>query len=186
MKGPVSGDCVIKHNADKTAGAIFSTLWTHRYLLTRNFTEGRLPDARCRWLNVLLLNPSIASHEILDPTVKRQIARAKLWGYTGLVVTNIFAYRATDPSVMKRYEGDAVGEHNDVFIVEAAKLALESGGIVLAGWGIHGLHQGRGAAVRALLKKHKIPAHYLKLTGGGEPRHPLYIAYAVKPKLMEL
>lgn len=44
-----------------------------------------------------LLNPSTANHLGNDPTVTRCCGYARRWGYRGCIVTNISAWRATDP-----------------------------------------------------------------------------------------
>ncbi len=47
--------------------------------------------------DVLGLNPSTADETEDDPTIRRCINFAKTWGYGGLCMTNLFAYRATQP-----------------------------------------------------------------------------------------
>ena len=97
-------------------------------------------------------------------------------GYGGLEVVNIFAYRATDPSVMKS-QADPVGAENDAAILDASGL----GGMVVCGWGIHGGHLSRGKAVAELLMQAGIQAHCLTTTASGHPGHPLYVGYDVLP-----
>lgn len=52
---------------------------------------------------------------------------------------------------------------------------------VVCGWGVKGELLQRGAAVRALLRGASIPLHYLRLTQGGHPEHPLYLPGALTP-----
>ena len=52
---------------------------------------------------------------------------------------------------------------------------------VIAGWGVHGEHLGRGAVVAALLRGAGREVRCLGLSKAGHPRHPLYIAYATQP-----
>jgi hypothetical protein len=99
-------------------------------------------------------------------------------GFGAFRVTNIFAYRATDPKVM-RAQADPVGPGNDVAITDAAVWADQ----VICGWGAHGAHLGRGVAVEAVLRKTGLPLFHLGLTLAGAPKHPLYIGYAVQPEL---
>lgn len=118
------------------------------------------------------LNPSTATAEKDDPTIRRCVAFARAWGHEALCMTNLFAYRATDPSIMKEAP-DPVGPGNDATLLRLAHGA----GIVIAAWGVHGTYQGRDQAVRRL-----IPAmHYLSLTKAGSPGHPLYLPGNLRP-----
>lgn len=119
------------------------------------------------------LNPSTADEVKNDPTVSRCISYARSWGYGGLCMTNIFAFRATDPKVMKAHP-DPIGTENDRYL---ATLAAEAG-IVVAAWGTHGTHLGRGEAVRQL-----IPGLCcLRQTQEGHPNHPLYLPKTLIPR----
>lgn len=118
------------------------------------------------------LNPSTADEVNDDPTVRRCIGYARRWGYGGLCMTNIFAYRATDPAVMKAHPAP-IGEENDRYLLGCAAGA----GVVVAAWGTHGAHMGRGDQVRRML-----PALLcLKSTQGGFPSHPLYLRKDLRP-----
>src|SRR5579862_6928056 len=111
------------------SGATFSPCGKYRYLLWRHFTG----DAIGRMLNMVLLNPSTATAEVNDPTVSRCCERAKSWGFDSLFVTNIFAWRSTNPSVLTDLQ-DPVGPENDDVLVSSAKSAA----MVVCGWGNHG------------------------------------------------
>jgi len=153
--------------------ATFSSCRRYRYTLTRTWDHDIKP------VNFLMLNPSTADEEVNDPTVERCERRARSWGYGGLIVTNIFAWRDTDPELMKAQD-DPIGPDNDVAILESARRA----GLVVCAWGNHGEHMGRGAAVREMLRG--LPLHYLKISKStGQPWHPLYIGYSVKPTTWE-
>lgn len=112
------------------------------------------------------LNPSTADETEDDPTIRRCIAFAKGWGYDSLCMTNLFAFRSTDPSVMLA-EPDPIGLENDAHLLEMARGA----GIVVAAWGTPGGHLGRDTAVRQLIPN----LHYMRLTKDGHPGHPLYL-----------
>ena len=70
---------------------------------------------------VIGLNPSTADEVTDDPTVRRCINYAKAWGYAGLCMTNLFAYRATDPVVMKAV-AEPIGPDNDRYLAECANV----------------------------------------------------------------
>ena len=113
------------------------------------------------------LNPSTADETNDDPTLIRCMNFAKSWGYGGVCMANLFAFRATDPSVMKASK-DPVGAENNKWLKSLARDA----GIVVAAWGNDGAFLGRSKQV-----KEQIPGmHCLKLNKSGEPAHPLYQA----------
>lgn len=156
--------------------AVFSADGRYRYTLRRDMAHDLFAPARpCHAVNFVMLNPSTATETSDDPTVRRCTAYARRWGYSSLVVTNLFAYRATDPSVLK-FVTDPVGPDNDRHISEVAARAV----LVVVAWGNHGGYLGRDEAVlRLLAGAGKVP-HCLAVTRAGRPGHPLYLrAYAV-------
>lgn len=118
------------------------------------------------------LNPSTADETNDDPTIRRCIAFAKSWGHEALCMTNLYAFRATDPNDMFAAK-EPIGAQNDSFLRDMASRA----GIVIAAWGVHGAHRGRGTAVQKMLS----PLHVLKLTKDGHPSHPLYLKKDLQP-----
>jgi hypothetical protein len=124
----------------------------------------------------VMLNPSTATEIQNDPTVERCERRARALGFGGFRVTNIFAFRATDPRVM-RAESDPVGPENDAAILESAAWADR----IICAWGNHGLHLGRGMKIEALLRGTGNALFQFGLTNHGQPRHPLYVGYASQP-----
>ena len=147
------------------SGAEFSDCRKWRYLLWRRW------DARGPVANFLMLNPSTADELKLDPTCARARAYAEAWGYGALIVTNIFGWRSTDPKALRQVK-DPVGRGNDAAIVRAARESA----LVVCAWGNHGVE--RSSQVRELLRG--IDLHVLKLTGAGEPGHPLYLKKSLK------
>ncbi len=152
------------------AGAAeFSADHVYRYRLTRSWASGS------RTLNVIGLNCSTATATVDDPTIRRCVGFAQRWGYGGLVMTNLFAYRATDPQAMRR-AADPVGPENDRALLVAAGVAA----MVLAAWGVHGRHRDRDQAVLRLLDQ--FPLWCLGVTKDDSPRHPLYVAGSTEPR----
>lgn len=121
---------------------------------------------------VIGLNPSTATEDHDDPTVKRCAERAKALGFPHFVMTNIFAYRATDPTDMLRAP-DPIGPENDQWLSRLARKA----GLILAAWGTDGSHMQRGQAVAELLPD----LHCLGTNLDGSPKHPLYVSYHQAP-----
>lgn len=164
---------------DAPSVAVYSDCEHYRYLLTRVWDE-----AGPRALFVML-NPSTATEVQNDPTVERCERRARALGFGAFRVTNIFAYRATDPKNM-RAQADPVGPLNDAAIEESVAWVGGAGGQIICAWGAHGAHLGRGAAVERLLRGTGRELFHLGLTKAGDPKHPLYIGYDRQPELWHL
>lgn len=154
--------------------AEFSECGRYRYRLERRVA---MFD---RIATFLMLNPSTATAEVDDPTIRRCIGFARAWTCGTLIVTNIFAYRATDPKEMKAVE-DPVGPDNDAAIERAANDAARSGGLLICAWGVHGRHRQRDKAVMELLERVPIEPMALDETLDGSPRHPLYLRSLCRP-----
>jgi hypothetical protein len=146
--------------------AVFSPCRRYRYTLWRLWDEA-LP-----YLQVVGLNPSTADEIADDPTVRRCIGFAARWGYGALCMTNLFGFRATEPRDM-RAEPEPVGPENDVHL----RAIAEGAGMVLAAWGFHGGYRDRDRGALPLLGT----VMALGLTGGGFPRHPLYVRGDTQP-----
>lgn len=98
--------------------------------------------------------------------------------FGGLVMTNLFAYRSTDPKAMLRFAGDKVGPENDDALVQEAYEA----GVIICAWGKNGNHDGRGERVRKRLATFT-PLYCLRLNDDGSPEHPLYLPKTLQPKI---
>lgn len=99
---------------------------------------------------------------------------ARRWGYSEMVMTNLFAFRATDPRKMISAV-DPIGPENDLWLF---KCACQGAGIVVAAWGKRGVYRKRAAEVL-----HFIPGvHYLRLNKDGSPEHPLYVPASTVPQ----
>ena len=156
---------------DAASVAVYSPDEAYRYSLERVWRDGPR-------VAFVMLNPSTATELQNDPTVERCERRARALGFGGFAVGNIFAFRATDPKVMRGVP-DPVGPANDAAILAMAEAADR----VVCAWGTHGLHLGRGAAVEGLLRALGVPLYHLGLSRGGLPKHPLYIGYETQPVL---
>lgn len=154
-------------------GAVFHA-GQYRYLLWRQWNT-------CQpLLCFIMLNPSKADADRDDPTSTRCNNRAIALGFGGVLVVNLFAYRATDPRQMKLMM-DPVGRWND----DAIRFALSHAGMTIAAWGQDGRHRDRQLDVIAIAKDAGARLHHLGLTKDGLPRHPLYIARDMYPVAWE-
>jgi hypothetical protein len=140
--------------------AHISACGNYRYSLERVW-EPKQPSVL-----IIGLNPSAADAERDDPTLKRCIGFAKYWGYGGLVIGNLFAYRATDPRVLKQV-ADPIGLENDSWL---ARLR-EGTDRAVAAWGNHGSLYNRAQSVAGRLGR----LYCLGCTTSGAPKHPLYV-----------
>lgn len=156
--------------ADAPSLAVYSDCEKFRYSLTRCWDQN---DAKVLFV---MLNPSRATEVQNDPTVERCERRARALGFGAFQVTNIFAWRETNPKLM-RQAVDPIGPDNDAALLEGAGWADS----VIAAWGTHGAHLGRGQAVEALLRQQRAPLFHLGLSKAGHPKHPLYIPYSQQP-----
>lgn len=154
------------------SGAHFSPCRRYRYALWRIWDESL---GTVMWIG---LNPSTADETTNDPTIVRCMNFAADWGYGGIYMLNLFAFRATNPEVMKA-QADPIGDENYRRIQEYHEVA----GITVAAWGIHGAFMDQGLAVSRL---ERIGPHGKAKTLGedfwclgrtkeGHPRHPLYV-----------
>lgn len=159
-------------------GAWLSTCEQYRYALLRLIDLGLdgLDGKQDRSLNVVMLNPSTATATEDDPTIRRCIGYARRWGYGELIVTNLFAYRATDPKAMK-VAADPVGPENDEYI---RKIAQEAD-LILVAWGSHGAYRRRDEHVRRLIASVGKEPLCLAITATGQPVHPLYQRADLEP-----
>jgi hypothetical protein len=112
------------------------------------------------------LNPSTATEEVDDPTVKRCWKLAKREGFDAFCMLNLFALRSTDPQML--YSAiDPVGSDNDKWLLEITKNA----GITIGAWGNHGALNNRGNILKEMIPGLKC----LGVNKSGHPKHPLYL-----------
>lgn len=158
----------IKDGAPSTA--TYSDCERYRYALTRTW------DEQAKRVLFVMLNPSKATEVQNDPTVERCERRARALGFGAFQVTNIFAWRDTDPFKMRKAT-DPIGPDNDAAILAGVAWADQ----VIAAWGTHGAHLDRGPQMAAILHATDKPISTLGLSKHGHPKHPLYISYRQQP-----
>jgi hypothetical protein len=155
------------------ASAEISPCQRYRYKLYREWND--INAQRFRFVMWIGLNPSTADATQDDPTIRRCREFTRAWGFASMVMCNIFAYRATDPRVMKA-AADPIGPDNDRTLQWVARSAA----LVICAWGAHGTHLDRDQRVREILPPSKL--HYLRLTKDGHPGHPLYLPAHLDPQ----
>lgn len=142
-------------------GAELSPCRTYRYSLWRSW------DANAGICIFIGLNPSTADETHNDATIRKCMRFAERWGYGGLIMLNLFAYRATNPKYM-RTASDPVGPNNDNVLMRSCNAAA----MIVAAWGNHGYFNCRAKEVIAALSGREI--YCFSVTKRGQPVHPLY------------
>ena len=158
--------------------AEFSSDGLYRWWLRRRWRVG----SEC--LLFLGLNPSRADAGRDDPTLRRLIGFARLWGYSELVVLNLFGRVSPSPAALKRVR-DPIGSENDITLQQWFIAWSQDPRIDLwFGWGANGDYGQRNLVVQSHLAA-VLPLRCrtapdspdpftLGLTRSGQPRHPLY------------
>jgi len=125
----------------------------------------------------VLANPSKATAEEADPTIRRCIGYARRWGYGWALIGNARAWRETDPDLVPP-DPKAIGPYND----DCLRHLLGFSGIVVCGWGKLG--GARGPEVLRLIRAAGKVPHALQLNKDGSPAHPLYLRGDLVPVAM--
>lgn len=149
-------------------GALISTCGKYRYRLSRTW------DASKEAVVFIMLNPSTADADNDDPTIRRCMDFAKRWGYGGLVVLNLFAFRATKPEDMLQAI-DPVGPHNAVHVLTEIDAARLCGADIVCAWGTKGGHRDQDLAMLERIEGFGVMPKCLGVTKDGHPKHPLYV-----------
>lgn len=146
--------------------AIISDCGHYRYQLKRVWDDTK------PWVLFICLNPSTADHVDDDNTSRVCTNYAKRWGYGGMVIANLFAYRSTDPSKLYKVT-DPVGPENDKHLKRLSRQAVET----VCAWSDDGGYLQRDKKVLRLLTTPKC----LAILKSGRPGHPLYKSKNLKP-----
>lgn len=155
--------------------AAFSKDRQYRYVLARSW------DSEKPWAVFVGLNPSTADETTDDPTIRRCMRFAANWYYGGLIMLNLFAFRATQPKDLFVAK-DPIGKHNDSVLRNVPELDRQPV-IVIAAWGTAGSFLNRDKHVIEIFRKVQVPLYHLGLTKDGYPRHPLYLKNDTRPQL---
>jgi hypothetical protein len=141
----------------------------YRYWLSRRLSMGE------RTVVFVGLNPSTADAEQDDPTIRRCVGFARLWGFDWLLMGNLYAYRSTDPQVLLRID-HPLGPMNQ----DALKWMTQRAELVVAAWGRCRLTPDADTISRSILALGH--TRCLGRNKDGSPKHPLYVPAATELK----
>jgi len=153
---------------DDRSDAVLSSGREYRYRLSRTWDTGKPA------LRFIMLNPSTADKSEDDRTITRCITYAKDWGYGSILVGNLFALRATDPSELREHTRP-IGPQNDKYL----RSIIAEVDMIVAAWGTKAELNGRGREVTEMLDT---DFYALNTTKHGHPNHPLYQPADAEPE----
>lgn len=131
-----------------------------------------------RALPMIGLNPSIATAEHNDPTMRREIDFAISLGFGGLHKFNAFALVSTDYKALFKTP-DPIGPENTIEFLQH----WCDGPMVIACWGAHITERPWRHFYRGYDLAKAIPnLHALRVTKSHHPEHTLYLPSSLKPE----
>ena len=149
-----------------TKSAIISDCGKYRYELHREWDKDKGK------VLFIMLNPSTANAIHDDLTTIRCINFAKKWGYGGLMIGNIYPFRAKRPKDLKEWlntPNNGLWENRE-YNIDSVHIMAHEAELIVCAWGCN--HPGVPDWIDNL-KDYK-PLHYLELCDDGiTPKHPL-------------
>lgn len=158
------------------SSAVISDCQRYRYRLSRWWGDGQ----RVAWL---MMNPSTADAMKDDATIRKCCGFARVWGFDGIEVVNLFAWRDRNPSGLLEVK-DLRGPEYEYHLYNA----LAGCGEVIAAWGCESTlkksYDLRRMALQTLAHIHSEFPHLtfncLGKSKLGTPYHPLMLAYSTE------
>ncbi len=155
------------------AGAVISDCGTWRYRLDRH-VGGRGPVYA-----FFGVNPSTATAEVDDATVRKWNGFARRLDADRYIVGNAFAYRATDVRQLKEVP-DPVGPSGNRYLQEI----IGEADVLVPCWGnvmkVPTAIRSRFGEVIEMLRSSGKPVKCFGLTNAGYPKHPLMLGYSTR------
>ena len=110
--------------------AVISGCNRYRYKLTRTWDEDK---GRVLFI---MLNPSTANHIENDLTTIRCINFAEKWGYGGIMIGNIYPFRAKRPKDLKKWiDDDTISLESYSSNVSHVEEMAEQADLIVCAWG---------------------------------------------------
>lgn len=150
----------------------------YRYTLRRRVDDLFVARGTLLWV---MLNPSTATDDTDDPTIRKCLGFTKRWGFRQLSVVNLYAMRATKPAELwgaLKLGADAIGPENNATISAEAAVATA----VVVAWGrLPKVAIPRSRVVTSLLGRTNGTLMMVRANGDGSPMHPLMATYSQEP-----
>ncbi len=155
------------------SGAVISECGLYRYRLWRVWEELQ------PIMVFVMQNPSTADANDDDPTIRKCIGFARKSSFGGIMVMNVFAYRATDEREMLNV-ADPIGPENEKHLLAARQCSLLTRLVVA--WGNR-----FGPKKKSLFRSAYCNAACILIgqgpcclgtTKSGDPKHPLFVPYS--------
>jgi hypothetical protein len=145
--------------------AAFSTCRKYRYALWRIW------DKQKPLVMFIGLNPSTASEDRPDPTIRSVRRISQNNGYGGFYMMNCFPFVSTDPQALRDFGNTAINDH---WLFKISMLCKD---IVFA-WGNFKIVSDLNRDIE--LKKMFPVAYCLGKNSNGSPKHPLFLKGSTK------
>tara|TARA_E500000178_G_C16409447_1_gene482323 strand:+ start:40 stop:522 length:483 start_codon:yes stop_codon:yes gene_type:complete len=139
----------------------------YRYNLSRIWDEEK-PK-----ILFIMLNPATADDTVDDPTIRRVINYAKDWGYGGVFVGNLYAFRSKSPKDLRNID-NPMGENN----IQEVYSLLELVEKVIYAWG-------NKKKEPSWLRERVDTPYCIDVGINGIPKHPLRLKLTLKCRLYE-
>lgn len=159
-----------------TRGAVLSVDGKYRYFLERRWLGAPTKFI----LGFIMFNPSTADAFDDDPTIRRCINFARGFGFAGIDVCNMFAYRSPHPYDLPQDYDEAAGPFRDHYL---KRLSRVNGNRVVVAWGSMHAEVFNADIAQSTLRLVKRPrpgnGHVICCFGlnkMGSPKHPLYLS----------
>ena len=161
----------------KEKKAVISDCGKYRYELHRQWDKDK--DK----VLFIMLNPSTADSHEDDLTTIRCVNFAKKWGYGGIMIGNIYPFRAKRPKDLRKWLKAYDGERPEACennMSHIGAMANEAD-ITVCAWGCN--HPEIPSFIDSLADE--VPLYYLELCKDGRtPKHPLgNLSKDLKPKI---
>ena len=144
--------------------AIVSSCERHRYRLNRVWDEDKGK------VLFIMLNPSTADEETDDLTTIRCMNFAKRWGFGGIMIGNIYPFRAKRPKDLQKWLNQR--EYNGLWVhrqanISHVRMMSDKASVIVCAWGCN--HKGIPDWIKEINN-----LHYLELCDDNiTPKHPL-------------